>query len=396
MLVKTAKLSTLGLLLFLLITACQNKKTKLQTKNNINTGQLTDSSVVPEMDNRESNDIGRYIAGLEGTEGNTIQQELYTESWKNYAIEQNKKWTRLNNEHFKNMHDFAQTELKPFSNENDTLFYPFSGPDFINATTFFPDVKTYIMMALEPPGNLPNVNQFDRDSIGSYLNSINQSLYAILNFSFFRTLSMEDDFDSEHLNGAVQLISVFIQRSGHSTLSIEQISIDNTGAILAASPNSTSGGTQGIHVTCINNTTKKIKNIYYFSCDISDIGLNKNKGLLHYLSKLNHVNTYIKSASYLLHKPYFGSVRNIILSKSNLILQDDSGIPIKFFNADQWQHQFYGTYTQPIKLFRNSFQQDLRLAYDSTEKNLIKPLNFGIGYNYKLNESNLMLFKHKK
>jgi hypothetical protein len=35
------------------------------------------------------------------------------------------------------------------------------------------------------------------------------------------------------------------------------------------------------------------------------------------------------------------------------------------------------------------------MAYDSIEKAQIKPLNFGIGYDYKLNESNLMLFSKK-
>jgi len=89
-------------------------------------------------------------------------------------------------------------------------------------------------------------------------------------------------------------------------------------------------------------------------------------------------------------------IRKTILEKSKYVLQDDSGIPVRFYNAANWNHQYYGTYDAPINLFRNFLQKDLKIAYDSIEKSTIKPLNFGIGYDYKLNESNLMLFSKKK
>ena len=135
--------------------------------------------------------------------------------------------------------------------------------------------------------------------------------------------------------------------------------------------------------------------MYYFSCDISDLGLSKNKRLHAFLKGLPSVTTYLKSASYLLHKPYFSLVRKTILEKSSFVLQDDSGIPVRFYNEQQWNHQYYGTYDAPINLFKNFLQKDLKMAYDSIEKVQIKPLNFGIGYDYKLNESNLMLFSKK-
>ena len=97
----------------------------------------------------------------------------------------------------------------------------------------------------------------------------------------------------------------------------------------------------------------------------------------------------------MLHKPYFSVIRKAILDKSKYVLQDDSGIPVRFYNATAWNHQYYGTYDAPINLFKNFLQKDLKMAYDSTEKTLVKPLEFGIGYDYKLNESNLMLFSKK-
>jgi hypothetical protein len=367
-----------------------NKITKLQ-----DSVTQTVPEKIPEITNRVNNDVSRYIAGLQPSDGNTLKANLYTDAWKKYATDQDKKWAQLNENHFKAMHEFTANELKSIAGKHDTIFYPFSGPDFLNATTFFPEAQTYYMLALEPPGTLPNLDTVTIDSLPKYFNSIHKSLHAILNFSFFRTLSMEEDFATKELNGAVQLISIFMQRSGHSIQSIESISVDSLGKIITDADPLFASGSRGLHITCINNKSNKIKDVYYFSCDISDLGLSKNKRLHAFLKVLPSVTTYLKSASYLLHKPYFSLVRKTILEKSRFVLQDDSGIPVRFYNAQQWNHQYYGTYDAPINLFKNFLQKDLKMAYDSIEKAQIKPLNFGIGYDYKLNESNLMLFSKK-
>jgi len=52
-------------------------------------------------------------------------------------------------------------------------------------------------------------------------------------------------------------------------------------------------------------------------------------------------------------------------------------------------------YTKPIDLFHNDYQQDLRDIY-TQKKYTVKPLTFGIGYNYNLAETHLMLFQRKK
>ena len=137
-------------------------------------------------------------------------------------------------------------------------------------------------------------------------------MHAILNFSFFRTLSMEEDFATKELNGAVQLISIFMQRSGHSIKEIAPISIDSSGQVITRENPAYASGSKGIHLTCIENKTGMEKDVYYLSCDISDLGLSRNKRLQAFLNQLPTVRTYIKSASYLLHKPYFSVIRKTI------------------------------------------------------------------------------------
>ena len=123
-------------------------------------------------------------------------------------------------------------------------------------------------------------------------------------------------------------------------------------------------------------------------------GLDERKDLVKYFKNIDIKSTYLKSASYLMHRPTFSIVRDIILDESEYLLQDDSGIPVKYFDTSKWDLTFYGNYSFPISLFSERHQEDLKEIYLKKEMN-VQPLPFGIGYQYKKGTSNLMLAKKK-
>ena len=94
-----------------------------------------------------------------------------------------------------------------------------------------------------------------------------------------------------------------------------------------------------------------------------------------------------------MHKPYFSIIRDFILSESKSVLQDDSGIPFKFLNEGKWDLTIYGSYTVPIPMFKPFYQDDLKKAVSDSSK--VKKLPFGIGYNWRLGQSNLLVAKKK-
>jgi hypothetical protein len=102
--------------------------------------------------------------------------------------------------------------------------------------------------------------------------------------------------------------------------------------------------------------------------------------MLTYLKNLDPKSiSMVKSATYLMHKSYFSIIRNTVLNKSTVILQDDSGISYKFFDQSQWNITLFGTYTKPIPMFINHYEPDLFEAY----KNVSNPIDFRYGYNTK-------------
>ena len=74
------------------------------------------------------------------------------------------------------------------------------------------------------------------------------------------------------------------------------------------------------------------RQLYYFSTDLSDGGV-KNSGFLQFCAKLGPADSFLKSASYLLHSGGFTRVRRFLIDRSATILQDDSGIPLAYFDA---------------------------------------------------------------
>ena len=90
-----------------------------------------------------------------------------------------------------------------------------------------------------------------------------------------------------------------------------------------------------------------------------------------------------------MHRPTFSIIRNLILNESEYVLQDDSGIPVQYFDTNKWDLTFYGSYIKPISLFYERHQEDLKEIYQKKSSN-IQPLPLGIGYQYVKGTSNLM------
>lgn len=124
--------------------------------------------------------------------------------------------------------------------------------------------------------------------------------------------------------------------------------------------------------------------------NLSDEWLRDNSPFLSFLSALKGANTFFKATSYMVYKPDFSIIREQVLSKSATVLQDDSGIPYRYYVASRWRVQLYGEYVRPYGSFRPLDQPDLRNAYLTSGP---KPLAFRIGYGFGRVPSNLLFAK---
>ncbi|TDN37259.1 hypothetical protein A8B98_04505 [Hymenobacter sp. UV11] len=402
---------------FTLLAACSNSSTEQQTAATTETMADTADKVagttrpvarpdtaLPKVapkapatalapDTANVQNVAAYLAGLPPQAGTPLAEMAAQPAWQAFATDQDKSWAKYRTTHTDRMNHWAATELDSVRQNSSTLFYPFSGPDFLNAFTLFPDSRTYVMFGLEPVGSVPSQATLENPTL---FPAVKASLWSVLNFSFFRTNDMAVDLKSVNLDGAVPLIMLFAARTGNHLQSVRPVQLDAQGQLQVVTDTTRAPGSKVIPGAelKLQAADGSAKTVYYFSADLSDWKLGTKDAPLRYVRSLGPLTTYVKSATYLMHKSYFSKIRNLILAQSQYVLQDDSGIAMKYFPKSAWQFTYYGTYKRPINLFAKQYQPELTLAYHDSLRRA-RPLPFGTGYNWRQTDSNLLLARRR-
>ena len=339
-----------------------------------------------------TDDLAGFISGTNHGGSGCIGGLDTLTRWTKFSFTMDSGFSELDTSRFIKMKKWADLELQ---NRYDStiLFYPFGGPDFLNANIFYPNAKEYILFGLEPVGMLPELCNMTPEQVNKYLDDVWYSLKDIFKRSYFITGNMIEALKKNSVNGAIPVLSLFIKRNGYHIVSLNKIGIDSTGKWQNAENLAGKKGiTGGVRIEFAGDTGKQLQSVLFFQTDISDEGLKKNTGFRKYLDGLNSCHTYIKAASYLMHGKDFAMIRDIVFEKSETILQDDSGIAYNLFDKNIWDIHLFGKYQRPGKEFSWINETDLAKAYQDTS---IKPVPFTLGYNWRTTAINLLYAKKK-
>ncbi len=333
-------------------------------------------------------DSAKFLAGIKVDETSPIAEYQKSKAWNDHSYYFESAWQKLDQQQLSRIRKWSETELKSINQASSPIFYPFSGPDFLYANLFFPKGTEYVMAGLEPVGNIPDIAKIPAAQMDGKLQEIHKSMNDLLQLSFFRTKAMKVDLAEK---GVLPILFVFLARTNHRILDVQYVGLnkDATIQVQGDSQKNSQGQISGVKISFASEGETQARTLYYFSLDLSNEALKKTPEFNEFVKKLNQPITYLKAASYLMYNEEFSDIRNLILSQSTNLLQDDSGMPVKYFDTSKWNLKFYGSYTQPIDLFKVRYQPDLRKIYQSDTT--IKPLDFGIGYQFQVNTSNLML-----
>ncbi len=327
------------------------------------------------------NDTARFLAGMMPSADSPLMPLTNDPAWQRHAKFFDQAFAQLDQRQISRVRAWSETNIAA---PKPTMFYMFSGPDFLYANAFYPKATTYVLSALEPPGSVPDLSKLPRGSVAAALSSVEHSLGSILSFSFFITKKMKTDLHEGQLNGSMPLLYVFLARSGMTIKNVSTVALDNKGTAYFANESVGAKATRGARIVFAGSDGVD-KTLYYFSTDLSDSGV-RSSGFLKFCATLAPGNSLIKSASYLLHSGSFSMVRNFILANSASIIQDDSGIPLGYYSAKKWRFFPFGRYAGPIDRFPGKYQQSYAELFRSAQ-----PMDFGIGYRWRPHESNLLL-----
>jgi hypothetical protein len=326
-------------------------------------------------------DTARFLAGLQPSEGSPLAPLTRDPAWQHHARFFDGAFAQLEQRQLSRVRAWADTNLAA---PKPTMFYFFSGPDFLYADAFYSKASTYVMAALEPPGSVPDLARMPRGTVDGALANIEHSLGSILNFSFFITKHMKTDLHVGQISGTLPLLFVFMERSGKSIREVTPISLDEDGKVRTGGEGGRANAPRGVRILFAGKDGVE-KTLYYFSTDLSNSGV-KSSGFLKFCETLAPANSLIKSASYLLHSGNFTTARDFLLANSVTIIQDDSGIPLGNYNSKRWRFFPFGHYAGPISEFPGRYQQSYAELFRRAQ-----PMDFGIGYRWRTNDSNLLL-----
>jgi hypothetical protein len=343
---------------------------------------------------RYADDVGRFLAGSPATPGSQFAALQERDDWVAHRRELDPRWSKIEDESFPAMRAFQRRELSGASTANSTVFYPFSGPDALMVTIFFPRSPTYVMVGLEPAGTLPTPKKLEGKDLGAYLANVRKTIDSELSRSFFITRQMDRQFRGQVTDGLFLPILQLLVRTDHTILGFRYVRLNDAGQIVERAADYHGPGkigNKGVELDFRTDSDQSVHKLFYFSVNLSNERLRQDPAFLTFLTSLKGATTYLKATSYMLHKPGFSMIRERILSDSLAVLQDDSGIPYHFFATPPWRVQLFGDYVRPYGSFRWLEQPDLRKAYMTTGTLGPKPLDFRIGYGYGRVESNLLL-----
>lgn len=379
-------------LLTILISSCSETPKNAPSENKLVEVDDSESKVRGDVDvSSKHNKTAKFLAGIAHYRFSEDFSFPKVE-WDGYSEDLNETWEKMEQKRIHPIQDWTKSTISPIINDTLPLYYPFSGPDFLHASTLFPNAGSYLMLAREGIGELPDFEKMDEQGVRDYIDNVNLFLRDIYKRSYFITKNMEGDMKATTIKGILPILYVFIARAGYDIIDVERITLNAQGEIILAE-NKSSGSLDGVRFKVQGIDSKVSKEVVYWDCDLSDKGLAKTPELATYLSKIGACNTFVKSASYLMHYSTFSSIREQVLQKSKAILEDDTGVPYKYFGESNWKCQLFGAYKPPIDDFSaRLWQEDLSSAYEDESK-YAGALPFSLGYHWSgKDDQNYMLY----
>jgi len=290
--------------------------------------------------------------------------------WAAFAKEVTANWARYSQKIAEPMSQWALAELP---GAPETVFYPFSGPDFVTVHQLFPTAQRYVMMAMqnaERPLDLANLSP---ELIDPSLGVLTSAWQHFGENGFYVTEYLEKYLYSTRANiGASTFIVSFLALQGFEIERVVPIHVAADGSLHELAPETPRWRSVRIQAS------KQGKPIVvdYLKIDLSNPGLQASPQNLTLIGTLTKNPVLFKAASHLPQNVGFSMIANQVLENAPLIVQDETGLSYSTLIRAH-QVALFGKFVVAHHAFL-SYHVDLAKAF--AQRDDIKPLNFRFGY----------------
>ena len=330
------------------------------------------------------NDTARFLAGMPVRKGSPLAQLTSDPAWLEHSAFFEKAFAKLSTRQLSHLHEWQATYLPESMQPIPVAYYMFSGPDFLYADQFYPRASTYILCGKESMGPPPDPLRIANLRAAFY--NLENAMNSSLRYSLFITKDMKVDLQQQQLNGTLPILYVYLARAGKDIDEVAFGSLDGAGNFNQSAPGR--GGTPGVRIEYHDTNSGQKQTLFYFTTDISDGGIAATPGFMRFCDRHGLGVSLLKASSYLMFESGFNRVRDFILNHSKMIVQDDAGIPLDYFDRAKWNITVFGNYVGPIDIFKQFYQPKLKELYDTSNP---PPLLFNYGYQWNYQKSHLIV-----
>jgi len=352
-------------------------------------------------------DQALLLAGRTLPPGSPYYELSLCPSFRRHAAAMQLFWNQVRKDSLEEMILWRKRNV-PESLAHNPVVYPLSGADYLNAYALFPGAPEYLFIALESPGTLPDLYRMTEVEREQGLAAIRRAVATVASVNYMKSKILRRELSNAYLPGTLPVFLLLAAGLDHVVEEVHPVVLDASGNIQESrwgdyaavpKPGRRRGArdeTQGLRIVVRDPQSGQRKILVYLQVRLREEAVGPRTAEGRYLRRIRHCNTILKAAVYLFHDDDYDAVRRFLLDRSDLIVQDDSGLPYRFFDNGMWDEHLFGTYTRipPLGGIPNPPQQPL-LARHFRERG--EPLAFPYGYGVLQGKgkSNLMLFVKK-
>ena len=295
-------------------------------------------------------------------------------------------WAIYQNDHGQPIKEWAKNEVR--FERTGTVFYPFSGPDFVTANQLYPDADRYVMVAMQAAGEPALLAPMSPERAQHFQTKFLREWKRFAYNAFFITAELEADrfAKSAHI-GITTILTTFALYTGYDVAELYPIAYDPaSGQFIKAQ-----GPWNSVRLVLKKNG--KTVALDYVSLDLSDQNLLVNEPMRGWLSHMTQHPMLIKAASHLLQDGNFIVLRDMIVKNAPIVVQDETGVDYaqlkKIGNV-----QLYGGFSLPFEQFSPHKQQSLAQAYKQATD--VEPIPFAFSYNKEHERRSVQIVRRDK
>jgi len=270
-----------------------------------------------------------------------------------------------------------------------TVFYPFSGPDFVTVAQMFPEAERYVMVAIQPAGEVVDTRAMSPMAALAFKSKFNLEWMKFGYLGFFRTLDLNENTASTKARlTSTPVMMAFASALGFHVESVVPLRFNPDTADFDPVDASNQKAWTSVRIGLVKNERKVT--LDYIAMDLSDGFLKSHAPELSWIKKSAGNPTLLKAASHLLPKPYFSACRAAIVDSAPLLIQDETGLEYADLKK-MGTVRLYGRFSGVFRLFNQNSQRELAAAYLKAGQQNVLP--FAFSYQKSPNQRSLQVVR---